>query len=121
MVLQAALGMSLLYTRGPVGETQSVWQRVFDLAVDLDDSEYRLRALYGLWLHQILVGEYRSAVKLARQFRNLAEGNDVGTDVPTADRMMAMALHYLGDQAGTRACAERSISGPVPRDRWIHT
>jgi predicted ATPase/DNA-binding winged helix-turn-helix (wHTH) protein len=121
MVLRAALGMSLLYTRGPVGETQSIWQRTFDLAVDLGDSEYRLRALYGLWLHQILVCEYRSAVNLARQLRNLAERNDVGTDVPTADRMMAMALHYLGDQAGTRACAERSISGPVPRDRWIHT
>ncbi len=121
MVLRAALGMSLLYTRGPVGETQSVWQRVFDLAVDLDDSEYRLRALYGLWLHQILVCEYRSAAKLARQFRDLAERSDVGTDIPTADRMMAMALHYLGDHAGTRASAEQSISGPIPRDRWIYT
>jgi predicted ATPase len=121
MVLRAALGMSLLYTRGPVGETQSVWQRVLDIAVDLGDIEYQLRALYGLYLHQILVCEYRSAVKLAQQFRYLAERSDVGADVPIADRMMAMALHYLGDLAGARECAERSISGPVPRDRWIHT
>ena len=121
MVLRAALGMSLLYTCGPVGETKSVWQRVLDLAVDQGDVEYQLRALYGLWLHQILVCEYRSAAKLAQQFGQLAERSAVGTDVPTADRMMAMALHYLGDQVGARACAERSIRGPVPRRRWIHT
>ena len=121
MVLRAALGMSLLYTRGPVEETQSVWQRVLDLAVDQDDIEYQLRALYGLWLHQILVCEYRSAVTLAQQFRQLAERSHVGTDVPTADRMMAMALHYMGDQVGSRLCAERSISGPMPHRRWIHT
>jgi predicted ATPase/DNA-binding winged helix-turn-helix (wHTH) protein len=121
MVLRAALGMSLLYTRGPVDETQLVWQRVFDLAVGLGDIEYQLRALYGLYLHQILVCEYRSAANLAQQFRHMAERSDGGADVPTADRMMAMALHYLGDQAGARACAERSISGPVPRQRWVHT
>jgi predicted ATPase len=121
MVLRAALGMSLLYTRGPVGETQSIWQRVHDIAVDLGDIEYQLRALYGLYLHQILVCQYRSAVKLAQQFRHLAERSDSGTDIPIADRMMAMALHYLGDQAGARACAQRSIGGPVPRNRWTHT
>jgi predicted ATPase len=121
MVLRAALGMSLLYTRGPVGETQSIWQRVLDLAVDQGDIEYQLRALYGLWLHQILVCEYRSAVQLAQRFRHLAERSRCGTHVPTADRMMSMALHYLGDQTGARECAERSIAGPVPRDRWMHT
>src|SRR5581483_5541413 len=42
-------------------------------------------------------------------------------DVATADRMMALVLHYTGDQAGSRACAERSLRGPTPANRRAFT
>jgi predicted ATPase len=121
MLLWAALGMSTMYTRGPVDETASTWTRVLELAEGMDESEYQLRALYGLWLYRVLVCEYRAAVALAKQFQLVAKRGAATTDTAMADRMMAIALHYLGDQAGTRACAERSLSAPVPANRHVHT
>ncbi len=121
MALRAALGMSLMYTRGPVDESAATWTRVLELAESLDDTEYQLRALYGLWLYRTLVCEYRVALELARKFRHVAERGAATADLATSERMMAMALHYLGDQAGTRACAERSLNAPIPTNRHFHT
>jgi predicted ATPase/DNA-binding winged helix-turn-helix (wHTH) protein len=121
MILRAALGTSLSYTRGPVEEAQSTWERVLELAEALDDTEYQLRALYGRWLYRILVCEYRAALTLAQRFRDVAEQAVTATDISTSDRMMAMVLHYLGDQAGARAFAARSLTAPVPTNRQIYT
>jgi len=120
MTLQAALGMSLTYTLGPVAEAESAWERVLELAVGLDDTEYQLRALYGLWLYKILVCEYRAALQRARQFQHVAKRTSVAMDTQTADRMMAMVLHYLGDQESARVCADRSLSAPVPTNRHVY-
>ncbi len=119
MMLRAALGMSLTYTRGPVNEARLTWERVFELATDLGDTEYRLQALYGLWLQDILVCEYRAAAKFAQEFQDVAGRDAAATDIPTADRMMALTLHYLGDQAAARVCADRSLSGSVRADRHV--
>ena len=35
--------------------------------------------------------------------------------------MMALSLHYLGDQAGTCACALRTINAPIAPDRHLQT
>jgi predicted ATPase/DNA-binding winged helix-turn-helix (wHTH) protein len=121
MALRAALGMALMYTRGPDDESEATWTRVLELADGIGDTEYRLRALYGLWLYRILVCQYRAGLELARQFHLAAERGAVDSDLATSERMMAMALHYLGDQAGTRAGAERSLGAPVPRNRFFHT
>jgi predicted ATPase len=65
MHLQAALGMSLNYTTGPVPATEAAWTRTLEIAKSLDDTEYQLRALRGLWAHRMNGGEYRRAVELA--------------------------------------------------------
>ena len=112
LTLRTALGMALAYTSGPIDAAKPNWQRVRDLADALDDTEYQLRAVYGLWLHEILICEYRVALALARQFQQIAAS--ATADLPTADRMMAMVLHYLGDQAGACEYAERSLAAPLP-------
>jgi predicted ATPase len=121
MALRAALGMSLVYTRGPVEESEATWARVLELAVRIGDTEYQLRALYGLWLYKILVCEYRAALYFGQRFRSVAEPGAAAGDLATSERMVAMALHYLGDQEGARACAERSINAPVPTNRHFQT
>ena len=80
-----------------------------------------LRALYGLWLYDILICQYRAAGQEAERFQRVAETETSAGEVPTADRMMAMVLHYLGDQTGTRACAERSLAAPAPANRYAHS
>ena len=121
MILRAALGMALTYTSGPVDAAKPNWQRVRDIADALGDTEYQLRAIYGLWLYEVLICAYHEAKLLAQQFLRVATAAAGAPDVPTADRMMAMALHYTGDQAGARMYAERSLAAPPPADRIMHT
>jgi predicted ATPase/DNA-binding winged helix-turn-helix (wHTH) protein len=121
MILRAALGMALTYTSGPVDATKPNWQRVLDIADALGDIEYQLRSIYGLWLYEILICAYREARSLAEQFLRIAATVSGAPDVPTADRMMAMVLHYTGDQSGARTRAERSLAAPLPADRSMHT
>ena len=121
MMLRAALGMSLSYTRGPVSEAEAIWEPVLAIARRLNDVDYQLRALYGLWLFKVLVCDYRRALQLAQQFHEVAERADDPIDVAAADRMMALVSHYLGDQQGSRACAERSLRGPSPANRHVYT
>jgi predicted ATPase/DNA-binding winged helix-turn-helix (wHTH) protein len=121
MLLRAALGMCLMYTRGPVGEAESIWARVLELAERIGDAGYQLRALYGLWLYNFLICEFRVALELSERFRRVAEHVATAADIPTADRMACITLHFLGDQAPARANAERALSAPVLGDRNLRT
>jgi predicted ATPase len=102
MTLTAALGACLTYLTGPVPETVAAWLRTSRLAEDLDDTEYRLRALRGLWSYRMNVGEYPAALALAEQFRDLAEHQSDWATVRAGNRMAALILHYLGEQAEAR-------------------
>jgi tetratricopeptide (TPR) repeat protein len=102
MILNAALGASLTYSTGPVPETVAGWLRTLRLAEDLDDTEYRLRALRGLWSYRMNVGEYPAALALADEFRDLAERQADWATVRAGNRMSALILHYLGEQADAR-------------------
>ncbi|HLJ06039.1 MAG TPA: winged helix-turn-helix domain-containing protein, partial [Acetobacteraceae bacterium] len=117
LTLRAALGMALTYTSGPIDAAKPNWQRVRDLADTLNDTEYQLRSVYGLCLHETLICEHRVALALAQQFQQIAAAT---AELPTADRMMAIVLHYLGDQAGACEYAERSLAAPPPPDRDLH-
>ncbi len=121
LMLRAALGTSLMYTSGPVEAAESLWSRVLVLAETFGDLQYQLRALYGLWLYKILVCEYRAALALAQRFQRVAESSDGMPDLAAAHRMMSMALHYLGDQAGTHDQVQRSLQLPIAEDRRAQT
>ena len=121
LMLRAALGTSLMYTSGPVEAAEALWTRVLELAETFGDIQYQLRALYGLWLYKILVCEYRAALALAQRFLRVAESSDGVPDVAAGYRMISMALHYLGDQAGTREYAERGLQLPIADDHRAQT
>jgi predicted ATPase/DNA-binding winged helix-turn-helix (wHTH) protein len=113
MQLHAALGMSLNYTTGPVHATQTAWTRTLEIAKHLDDTEFQLRALRGLWAHHMNAGEYRRALSFAEEFRSLAAKSTNRADLSFGDRMAAIILHYLGDQASARRQIEHMLARPV--------
>jgi predicted ATPase len=121
MILRAALGLSLMYTRGPIQETEAIWERVLEIAESVNNTEFQLRALYGLWLYKVLICEYRAALELAQRFREVAEKGAATSDIATAERLEATVLHYLGDQLATRACALRSLDALPPANRRFYT
>jgi predicted ATPase len=112
MQLQAALGWSLMYTRGPARETGTAWAAALELAERLDDTDYRLRALWGLWAGHINNAEFETALALAKRFGSVASQAHP-RDQPIGDRMLGASLHFLGDQSAARRHITRML------DRYV--
>jgi predicted ATPase/DNA-binding winged helix-turn-helix (wHTH) protein len=117
MLLQAGLGISQMYLRGAVSEIRPYWTRSLELAESLGDIDHQLRALYGIWLHHLLIGDYRNSLPFSRRFRNVAESSGSDADIPVADRMEGTIAHYLGDQKRARACINRVLAWQSPINR----
>ncbi len=121
MKLYAALGLSLMETKGPACAGVA-WTKALELAGSLDDTEYQLRALWGLWMCALTGGEYRNALALAQRFCSLAANQPDPVDLLVGDRMTATPLHYLGDQANARRHIERMLATyvtPVHRSHIV--
>ena len=56
MKLYPGLAAALLHTRSPLPETDVVWTKALRIAECLYDSEYQLRALWGLSIYRVTPG-----------------------------------------------------------------
>jgi len=110
MQLQAALGWSLMYTIGHVEETAAAWKSALAAAEILDDADYRLRALWGLWAGHMNNARYEETLRLGERFLAIAEGLPNQSDRYVGDRLVGAALHFLGDQAGARRHIGRMLA-----------
>lgn len=107
MQLLSALGWSLMYGEGRAREARPVLETTLGLADRLDDKDFRLRALWGLCIDQFNNGQFGKARALADRFASAAANSPDRTDVMLGDRLMAVALHYLGDQNDARVHIDR--------------
>jgi predicted ATPase/DNA-binding winged helix-turn-helix (wHTH) protein len=118
MKLQAALGASLMYTKGAIPAVRQACTAALRLAESLGDTEYQLRALWELWAHHTNTGELAAALAVARRFYTLALEHADPATLPIADRMMATSYHYLGDQTNAWRYIELMLGTDVdPRRR----
>lgn len=113
MRLQAALAWSLMQIRGQVEETRAAWQRTLDLAESLDNTDYQLRALWGLWSNELNRSRFREALALAHRFADVAaRGSDLN-DSYVGHRIIGYILHLLGRQTEARQHLEHMVKGYV--------
>jgi predicted ATPase/DNA-binding winged helix-turn-helix (wHTH) protein len=110
MQLSAAFAWSLMYGVGRAREAGPAWAAALELADTLDDREYRLRALWGLCIDQFNNGEFRTALEYARRFGGLVANSTDAIELIMGDRILATALHYLGDQKSARHHIERVLA-----------
>jgi predicted ATPase/DNA-binding SARP family transcriptional activator len=110
MQLYAALGVSLMQTKGPAPDTTAAWTTALEIAERFDDIEYQLRALWGLWHFRVSRGECRAALALAERFCGQVAANDNPAELLVGERMVGVSLHYLGDQTNARHHLERMLS-----------
>ena len=110
MQLYAALGASLLYTKGSTREAGAAWTSALAIADRLEDTEYQLRGLWGLWSHRMASAEYRAALAFAQRFRRIAAKQPEPADRLIADRMIGTVLYYMGDLIKGRRRIERMLS-----------
>ena len=102
MVLSAALGWSLTFALGAASAIRTAWEVTLDLAERLDDSGYRLKALWGLWIDRLNHGQQQAALDLARRFAAIAASSSNSVDQMMSDRMLATSLHFMGNQTQAR-------------------
>jgi hypothetical protein len=122
--LSAALGSVLVYTSmGPAART--AWTNALGLAENLHDIEYMLRSLWGLWVDSLNNGAFQEAVELARRFYRTAADSADPADLLMGDRMIGIALHFLGDQVEARQHIDRMLDRyvapirPLPVAAWV--
>jgi predicted ATPase len=122
MRLQSARGWSLMYTASPARERGAAWSIALDLAERLGDTDYRLRALWGLWAGHMNNGELDAAQALAARFARTARDSTEPSDRAVSDRMTGAVLHFRGDQLRARRHVERMLARyrrPLQRSHMV--
>jgi predicted ATPase/DNA-binding winged helix-turn-helix (wHTH) protein len=117
MKLHAALAASLTYTRGATApEIGAAWTKALEIAGNLNDAEYQLRSLRGLWVFHIASGQHRVALALAQRFHTLAASRSDPDDPLVGEQLIGASQHYLGDQPGARRHLERVFANHAAID-----
>src|SRR5258708_35343937 len=73
MQLLSAMGSIMIWTRGGSPETNAILTRALTAAESLDDADYRLRTLWGLYIDHQTRGDHQVALELDERFRRHAE------------------------------------------------
>jgi len=95
-------------------ETRAAFMRALGIAETLHDTDYRLRALWGLWVDRMNDGALTDSIRLAEQLCLLAEGSADPIATAIGHRTMGFTLHFLGEQASARQHLERMLGCHVP-------
>lgn len=113
MQLSEAYGHALWHTRGGGPAMAATFTRALDLAAQQGVLAYQLRATWGLWLICNTTGDYAGSARLAERFGSIA-GPAPPPDVAlTHDRMMALGLHFHGEQGRAIVHATRVLQHPA--------
>jgi predicted ATPase/DNA-binding winged helix-turn-helix (wHTH) protein len=120
MVLQAALGIALMFTHGMTDESHAALTTAVELAERLGARDYQLRILHGLWVYHARIADFPATLALAHRCAAVAPRVSDPVARPMADRNLGLSLHFLGDQAGARAHLARVLEAPAlaARHAW---
>ncbi len=92
-----------------VSRTDELWERVLALAEALSDTEYQMRALWGLWTYYYRRCEIKKALERGNRLRHVAEQSRNRSAIAIGERMTGMSLFFLGKIASARQHLERSL------------
>lgn len=114
MQLQAALGFSLLFSKGITNDAYAALLKAAELAERQGDADYQLRTLSGLCRFCLRRRDFRGGLTLARQYEAVAARVRDRGAWPTADWMRGFFLFCLGDLIAARTHIVRFIDGYPP-------
>jgi hypothetical protein len=99
-----------MYGVGRVQQAGPAWTTTLELAERLDDRRYRLDALWSLCIDQFNNGDLRTALEFARRHADVATLSGDAVRLMMADRLLATAQHYFGDQREARHRIDRALA-----------
>jgi predicted ATPase/DNA-binding winged helix-turn-helix (wHTH) protein len=118
--LFSSLAVAHLESTGDASKIDEAWLRAAELAEELNDGEYRLRGLWGLWNGRYFKGDYQGALQIATRFATLPDGAVEAADRFVGERVLGVTLHILGDQTRARLHLENMLRGYVAPPGQIH-
>lgn len=118
MQLLAALGAASVWTKGPGLEADAAFEEALRIAEALDDADYQIRVLWGLWSSHFNSGRIRTSLDTAKRFHEVAANYNDTTAALVGERTIGMSLFYLGDHTNSRRHAESMLRRYLrPADR----
>ena len=105
MHLQAALGVSLMFTRGSTEDACSAMNRSLAIAEERDDAINQLRVLALLHLLHIRIGDFKTALHYAKRSSAVEDP----AALALAHSLLGISLHHNGDLSGARVELEAAL------------
>jgi predicted ATPase/DNA-binding winged helix-turn-helix (wHTH) protein len=110
MILQEALAMSSMYTRGHTDQVRAEYERGLLLAEAFQDRARQLRLLAGLNIFLIRLGDMRGSLAVAEQAGVIAQAAKHPAGTVLAEWMLGASHHFVGNQAAAQLHYERSMA-----------
>lgn len=111
MNLQAALGLSQMFTRGNSDQVRHALERSLEVAEALGDAASQVQLLARLQIFHERIGDFVVSLSYAHRGANVAATINDETARATADSLVGLCNHLTGDQAKARPLLEAAISG----------
>ena len=110
MHLQAALGLSLMFTRGNSDAARAALERSLYVAERLGDALSQVQLLGGLQIFHERIGEFVVSLGHAQRSAIVAANSGDVTAVATAHAMVGLCKHLVGDQSEARTRLEAALA-----------
>jgi predicted ATPase/DNA-binding winged helix-turn-helix (wHTH) protein len=110
MILQEALALSSMFTRGHSDQVRAEYERGLALAEAFEDRARQLRVLGGLNLFLTRLGDIRGALAVAEQGGVIAGAARHPAGTFWAEWWVGAAHHFLGNQAAAQLYCERGLA-----------
>jgi predicted ATPase len=121
MHLQAAAGLSLMFTPGSIDAALAALRRSFAIAEERGDTVGQLKLLAPLQMLHIRLGEFKTALRYARRSVGVAAMTNEPAALALAHSLLGNSLHFSGDLSGARAALEAALCVPSsPRASTIY-
>ncbi len=111
MHLQAALGVSLMFTRGNSEAARVALGKSLAIAEERGDAPDQLQLLNLLHMFHHRIGDFKTALYYARRSSAAAETIAIPAAIALAHCLLGSSLHHIGDLGGARAELEAALQG----------
>ena len=109
MQLQAAVGMSLMFSRGNNTTVRSAFGRSLAIAEQQGDILDQLKLLAPLHVFHVRMGEFKTALRYAEQMRALSERVEDSASAALGRGLLGYSLHFAGELGRARTELEAAL------------
>src|SRR5271163_4001813 len=109
LILQEALALSSMYTRGHTDQLRAQYDRGLALAEAFQDRARQLRLLANLNVSLYRFGDIRGALAVAEQTGVIAQAAAYPAGTVWAESWVGITHHFLGNQAAAQLHGERGM------------